>query len=198
MKIGDEKLNGLFSGALVFFNVGWMESYRGIENDPISKGGEYVDVKKIGSERFNFLEHEGKVYGFVELGHPKSFLDNPTNNEARKMRIQRLGAKGNDASIDNVTVIWVARHNEATVIVGWYKNATVHRVMQKRPFKSDQHDNSYNVVANAGDAVLVPSKNRTFEISRGKKCTLGQCNVWYAEKVNRDFIERIKKYMDTI
>ena len=100
----------------LFCNIGWMEHYKGkTSNDQISGGGSYVAEEGRGHEVCNFAPYRNKVYGFVR----------PTGE---KIDINNLDAGSQDESISNITVIWTARRPEGgTVVVGWYKNATVYR-----------------------------------------------------------------------
>jgi hypothetical protein len=185
---------------LVFFNVGWMESYQGEET--IDGGGEYVNEHGFGYEMYNFKEYKDKVYGYVAVGRIRN---DDWKGKMKNMRIERLGASINAPSVDNITVIWVAKSpkEKDTRIVGWYRAATVYRSLINSPRELSYRKNksgdlcSYNVVAQSTDAILVPANERTFLIPRGKECALGQCNVWYADKKeNKDFVEKVRDYIN--
>ena len=112
---------GITVGELTIFycRIGWMERYSGIiNNDKPIHGGSYTK-DNIGHEVYNFLECDGRYYGYVEN---------------KSIHIERLGASRNDDKIDNVLVIWFAKAPKGgQKIVGWYKNATVYRHRQKIP-----------------------------------------------------------------
>ena len=49
---------------ILFCNVGWMESYNGIDGDILSRGGAFND-HSIGHEVCNFTNLNEKVFGYV-------------------------------------------------------------------------------------------------------------------------------------
>lgn len=56
-----------------------------------------------------------------------------------KIDIDRLGADSNDDFIQNVNVIWTAKHPDGgTCIIGWYVNATVYRKYQTNIWYADE------------------------------------------------------------
>ena len=71
----------------VFFNIGWMERYKGLQDgDEIIGGGSYVKIEGCGHEVCNFAEVNGTLYGYVQP--PGSQID-----------IDRLGAQPDDDEI---------------------------------------------------------------------------------------------------
>jgi 5-methylcytosine-specific restriction protein A len=104
---------------LLFCNIGWMEKYEGLKSgDKIKSGASYIRKHKRGGEICNFAAVNGFCYGHVQR---RSIIN-----------IDRLGAARSDKSISGITVIWIApRPNYGSVVVGWYKNATVFRHIQK-------------------------------------------------------------------
>ena len=168
----------------LFCNVGWMDDYEGIA--PIVGGGAYVDENKEGFEMCNFLPYQGKVYGYVGLP------------DTRQINIMRLGAGTDDLSVSNVTVIWTAKRPQGgTVVIGWYKDATVHRKFQEFPSFFPQRDihqiEGYRIETLENNAELLPIEQRTLDVPRGKG-GMGQSNVWYADKLNRkQFFEDVEK-----
>lgn len=99
-----------------------MKNYQGItDDDYIHGGGKYVSEHKFGHEIFNFTEHDGYFYGYVQ---PPGYVIN----------IDRLGAHPGDDWIDDVLVVWVATAPEGgSVIVGWYQHARIYRYHQNAP-----------------------------------------------------------------
>jgi hypothetical protein len=187
-------------GELVFFNIGWLD------DDSIQGGGEYVNELGYGAEMYNFREYEGKVYGYVAVGRGNDKQKPPANNRwdvpMKNMGIEKLGASKYAPSIGNIMVIWVATHpveGEAR-IVGWYRTATVYRSLQDPkdlPYRRRKGRDGlcpYNVVAKSTDAILVPVEERNLVVPRGKN-GIGQCNVWYAKKADKEFIENVKFYI---
>lgn len=105
---------------LLFCNIGWMERYQGLgSGDRIRGGGTYVKEEGRGHEICNFSRYRNRVYGYVQP-------------PAWQINIERLGADPESNSIRDVSVVWTAmRPGGGTVIVGWYRNATVFRHYQK-------------------------------------------------------------------
>lgn len=155
---------------IAFFNIGWMDQYNGLGSDTIAGGGSLANEEK--GEVYNFLNRDGVTYGCVQ----------PSGSN---MNINRLGAKDGDESIDDILVVWMATRPEGgTVIIGWYKNATVHRAIQQRPLgeKGSSEIQSYYAKAATRDCTLLPVDKRTFKVPRGQKGQPGRSNVWYADQ----------------
>lgn len=184
---------------MVFFNVGWMKDYRGLEKgDKIVGGGSYVAKTNLGHEIYNFLPLEGKMYGFVET---KNYLSETGRNN---LHIEKIDKQYSDRDhIDGVVVVWIATDPVAkgTYIVGWYKNATVYRSERtdiERKYNGEIF--GYFAVAKEDDCVLIPVSQRTKEVFRATSKGsgwVGQSNVWYANdsKVS-DFKQEIFDYIN--
>lgn len=168
---------------LLFCNIGWMNRYDGSTGDQIARGGSYNN-HSIGHEVCNFSKVNGKVYGYVQ----------PTGQIA----IERLGAKVKDQSVTGITVIWTAGpETGGTVVVGWYKNATVFRNSQRIETPSEIHKlnnlDSYRIIADATNATLLPTDQRSLVIPRGVRGGIGQSNVWYADSpASSEIVERVR------
>lgn len=161
--------------AIIFCNVGWMERYEGLgHGDQIIGGGSYVKEEGRGHEICNFAPSRNVLYGYVRP--PGEQID-----------IERIGASADDESISGVTVIWTAKRPKGgTVVIGWFKNATVFRKYQKfhKPPAIQKQDgiNGYWIKAPSDQAKLLSVDERTFEIPRKVMGGMGQANVWYADK----------------
>jgi hypothetical protein len=172
---------------MVFFNIGWMKSYRGLHNDSIARGGSFVGRHGYGYEMYNFSPYNQHLYGYVQV--------------TGSINLERLGGSKQADSIDDVLVVWVANHrNRGTYIVGWYKHATVFRTMQvsdenpTRAFKGEHL--GYNTTAKAADATLLPVDSRVFRIPRKAKGGMGQSNIWYADAPTQlAFRQRVLDYI---
>lgn len=172
---------------MIFFNIGWMTAYQGVESDPITGGGAHIDEYGDGCEVMNFQPYEGFMYGFAAI--------------AGSLSIHRLGAKRGDDSIEKVLVVWVATSpSRGPVAVGWYNNATVYRERQYPPKgsgreRSGTQEWGYRARARVEDCKLLPENQRTFRVPRGKG-GMGQANVWYADRPeNATFRDRVLKYV---
>ena len=125
----------------------------------------------------NFLPCRGKVYGYVRPPH------------GRQIKIERLGAGTEDLSVSNVTVIWTAKRPQVgTVVIGWYKDATVHRQFQEFrssfPQKKKHQIEGYRIETLENNAKLLPIDQRTLDVPKAGsvKGGMGQSNVWYADE----------------
>ncbi len=159
---------------IVFFNIGWMEHYDGVtkEDYPPQGGGQY-NHENIGHEACNFSKNKNLYYGYVQPRNGTILLEN-------------LGASKKDDEINGVTIFWTATLPEGgTVIIGWYRNATIYRKFQTipnpNPKQKKHHILHYIASAKTSDAVLLPVSQRVVMIKRNKKGGMGQSNVWYAK-----------------
>lgn len=175
---------------LLFCNVGWMEHYQGLQNsDRIVGGGSYVQEKGMGHEVCNFYAHNGVLYGYVQ---PRG----------RQIDIGRLGAERNDDFITDVTVVWTAaRPTGGTVVIGWYRNATVFRDWQNFRIPPRVHRRNglygYWIKAPANLAKLLTVDERTCEIPRQVKGSMGQAHLWYADSPESEpVVRRVRSVLD--
>lgn len=174
---------------LLFCNIGWAEHYDGRQNDAPRRGGSYND-DNIGHEVCNFLPYQGKVFGYVQVA------------QNGKIDIGRLGAKKGTEFVDGITVVWTAGPDDGgTVVVGWYKNATVYSKAQDFEPRSNLHEQHrikvYRIVANEADAFLLPIDERSeLRILRGKG-GIGQNPLWYADKPeSKEIVDMVAAYIE--
>ncbi len=159
---------------MIFFNIGWMDYYKGMEGDDIVGGGSFVEQEHYGHEIFNFLPENGYMYGYVQ----------PVHNT---INIERIGASSKEEFIENVLSVWIAKGaSGGTYIIGWYDNATIFRNLQKKPSSEtirilNNEVFGYYAKAKEKDCTLLLSNKRSLKIPRGKG-GIGQSNVWYADK----------------
>jgi Domain of unknown function (DUF3883) len=160
-----------------------MTHYRGPKGDKAEGNFGFLKTNGIAHESWNFEPIRGKVYGYV----PRS----------AEIKISRLGAKRADAAVDGVTVVWIARNprTKKTVIVGWYRNARIHRDAEHRRLERlSGFEVRYQIEAPASDAVLLPIDARSYIVPTAKEPgNLGQSPVWYGkgEAFNIDVAEYI-------
>ena len=145
-----------------------------MKGDQLKGGGSYVAEKGYGHEVCNFAPTNNTLYGYVQP--PGVQID-----------IDRLGASTDDKFLEGVTVVWTAkRPTGGTVVVGWYKDATVFREYQKfskAPAVQQQDGISgYWIKAPLSSAKLLPIDERVLEIPRQVRGGMGQANIWYADK----------------
>jgi Domain of unknown function (DUF3883) len=146
---------------LVIARVGWCDEYNGTPGDEPRNGGAWND-ENIGSEFYNFLPEDGKLYGFVRI-------------KGRTFRLDRVSPDvGDDAELKDVCVAWIAYLKEyGNVLVGWYRHATMFGEVQER----DGPD--YTFVANPSNGVLIDPNNRNVDVPKAKGA-MGQSNICYA------------------
>ena len=161
------------SNKVLFCNIAYTKFYDSYSVKEIPQnGGSYVAENRHGHEINNFHVHEdGKVRGFVETKSRKG----ATN----QLHIEKIDPafKLKDRAY-TIDVVFCAYSNKAkhTVVVGWYKNATVLRGREK------YNDLEYNIIAESNDAFLVPEEDRTTFIPRAPTDGIGfgRSNIWYA------------------
>jgi hypothetical protein len=155
------------STTLLFANVGWMNAYRGPKGDPIHGNFGYLKDNKIGHESWNFAPLAGRLFGYVP----------------GRINLKALGGSARDESIDGITVVWIARNPRTgeTVVVGWYRNATIYSVEhQISRTRASDFDVVYQIAAPVQGSRLLGEDERFFKIpTEKKKGNLGQSPVWY-------------------
>ena len=163
-----------------------MEYYKGAnEKDIPFNGGSYVTKHGRGHEEYNFdpVDLEGNFYclGFVETKSTSSTKRNDSHIE----KIAGCASMKNEASVDDVLVVWCATTDlNETSVVGWYKHATVYRQYEIHRFENG-YEQAYNVVARKENCVLLPKSDRheyiwKVPVARQKTYGFGQSLVWYA------------------
>lgn len=183
---------------VIFCNIAYMKNYCGTVNDVPVNGGKYIAEYNDGGEVYNFLDYNGKCYGyFMHYG------DN--------LNIERIdGCDPKQEYADDVLVVWVAKRSDDAhnVIVGWYKNARVYRYV-KNDFSCNtfgfypdpEKDLEYNIVADAKDCFLLPEHMRNFIIPRAAKAGqgrgMGQSAIWYADSdyAKNEFVPSVLEFI---
>lgn len=150
-------------------NIGSMVAYKGSTGDAISGGGKYVLEHGFGHEIFNFQPFHGRCYGYGRAA-----------NDA--IALKRLGAPEGSPYLDGVLVVWVAKSH----VVGWYKDARLHREWQPAPSGSNRRfgneECGFYAEAKASNCVLLHPDARTLAVPRARYVDGGMGRyVWYAE-----------------
>lgn len=178
----------------LFCNITWMEHYDK-ELFPLDKpryGGAYVRDTGEAYEDMNFhCYDDGLFYGFVETGYHG---ETAKQEDAKQLHIENIDsslAKAEEAT--GVTVVFCAHSDDqnSTVIVGWYKNATVIRNRRQR-----DDGRIYNLVS--AEATLLPASTRVFMIPRANRAGIGfgQSNLWYAGKEDaKAIVDSVHEYI---
>ena len=168
---------------VLFARIGWMLQYRGpLPGDERPVGGGKYNRTDTGHELYNFLPVASKLYGY--------FQPQMRKDETALERVES-GAQG--ASLENVTVIFVARRPKGgQVIVGWYGGAKLFRSLGPKVAGRATHLPQYRCIANVRDSVLLPEKMRRLPIPHGPG-GFGQANVCYP--LERDGSRKSRRWM---
>ena len=173
---------------VVFLHSINMTSYRGHEMNIHAGNFGFAQKYGFGFEMYNFLDIGGRHYGFVELTQ--------RNDNDRAIRLENLGASKSASSVDGVLAIWTApcRDGKGREVVGWYRNATLHRyVVQPKgkirrarmfthPDTEESFEMGYRIDADAADCRLLHPNERVLRIPpyrRGVKGVPGQSSIYY-------------------
>lgn len=158
---------------IIYFNVGWMKRYAGPDADDVTIGAHgYLDDHQHGAECFNFMGVDGVVRGYRPPG------------DRERTELARLGADQSQDELHGVLVVWMAREpgTGRTLIVGWYRNATIYRFAQDGGIDFNDERIHFTAKARAADAILLPPVARTFEIKSSRVSPgagFGQKPTWY-------------------
>lgn len=162
---------------IIFCNITYLKYYDGrvIGEVKPQTGGRWVQENEDAHEKWNFLNMDGKCYGYVQ-------------GNSEQMHIEKLDkVYGQQDEAEDILVVWCASHpTRGTVVVGWYEHATVYRYLQNSIITPlTGIDRSFWFSTKAENAYLMPEEYRTLEIGRASKQGagkgFGQQNYWYAE-----------------
>jgi len=175
---------------IIYFNIGWMKRYAGVVDDDETQGGHgYLKGHRHGGESFNFSKcKDGKVRGHRPPG------------SSEKTNITKMGVDKKAAEISGALVVWIAKEPASgrSLIVGWYRNATVYREARSSNITLNGHEIFYSAEVAASDAVLLPPLIRTFQVASSRTnpgAGFGQKPTWYgAEEVDKRVWDYIRAY----
>ena len=193
--------------SVLFCNIAYMKYYKGIikNADEPRFGGEYVLRTGDAHEKYNFSPYEtdnGEMcFGFFET-------KSTNGKDSNQLHIEKIeGISKNDDFAENVLVIWCAKyHDNRTVIVGWYKNATVYRYYDSVEVSQDDgtyYTQHFNIEAVAKDCVLLTEGERNVHIwqvprkNKTRSYGFGQANAWFAsEDAASVYVQKIVQQID--
>ncbi len=200
---------------ILFCNIAFMKYYRGViegVDEPVNLCVRTKDLSQV-QEQFNFLpcdmEDRRVCLGFFSA-------KNAGGSKSGQVHIEEMqGVSEEDSVVEHVLVVWCAKkegNDNRTVVVGWYKDATVYRYYQEAVFGEgeEEYHQLYNVVADAENCVLLPVGERSrytrWNIPRKKGSTgpafgFGTSTVWFAqeekaEQFIKDLAARIDGYYE--
>lgn len=167
----------------LFCHIGWMNNYQGeTEDDRLRGGGSYVQEQQTGHEICNFALTDDRLYGYVQVGKERN-----GKYQEGEINFGRLGISKERDEIEGATIIWTATDQDERrrKVVGWYRDATVHRRYQY--FVSPSHVHTENNIsgywfnAPAAFCVLLPINERSYQVPRMMKGFPGLSPIWYAD-----------------
>lgn len=186
---------------VVFLHGINMNSYSGHEENIYAAGFEFAKENGFGYEVHNFSKVDGRCYGHVEVTLMRG--------KERTIRLEKLGASVSASSLDGVLAIWTAprRNGKGREVVGWYRNATLHRnavrpngkVKQKRRFKhpnsGEKIDLSYRIEADAKDCVCLHPTLRSCDFRTLGPGLPGQFSVYYPFRHSNDEARKLRDFV---
>ena len=150
---------------IIFCNVTYLRYYDGRVAGELKpkKGGRWVHENEDAHEKWNFLNMDGKCYGYVQGNSEQMHIE----------KLDKVYSQQNEA--DDITVIWCASDEEnRTVVIGWYEHATVYRYLQDMSITPVTGiERCYWFSTKAENAYLLPEKDRVLEIGRASKTGAG-------------------------
>lgn len=181
---------------VLFARIGYMDYYFGATDERPVGGGKYNE-ENIGYEACNFLSVDNIIYGYFQ---PVGYKPDGVNFGS--VNLQRIDPKisKKESKLDNVLVIFFATDSKLdiktrgpvtrSVIVGWYKNATVYKDRQHIERSGiDAELDWYYLKVKANEAFLLPKKNRAYRLGHSihgdKKGNPGQSNSFYLYKQDK-------------
>lgn len=169
----------------IFLRTAWMKHYKGVTDTDIPTGaGSWVEEHHDGQEVCNYLPIDNFYYGYARI------------QNGRDLRLENLGAGKNDDFIEGITIVYFAKNPVmgGQYIVGWYKNATLFRKVQKLEKGKRLEHLDYLAKTDLNKVYLVPEDDRTFEIPDDGP---GQTNAWYVERYkNPTYLSEVIKYIE--
>lgn len=170
---------------VLFLHIGWAREYRGNPNDPpLGKFGYFEKGNRsTAGETLNFRDYKGRCYGYAAAGS--------------SINIDKLGAKPGSDTVGGILVIWTATEptEGGRYIVGWSRNALVHRQLQTT--RPDKTRPDFFVEAAAEDCHLVPIDERSFFIPAREKGWPGIAAAFFAsENLSTADLRRVLAYVE--
>ncbi len=138
----------------IIFKINFSKYYNGIETKNLNIYDKFYQEKKSNNpEIYNFQDYNGFCYGYAPL-------------KQGVVNLSKIKFSNDNSTLsDNTLVVWVYEKNNKNYIVGWYKNATVYKFLQRElSFPSVGRDLYYNTKAKSKDCYLLKEEDRTFTL----------------------------------
>jgi hypothetical protein len=173
LKLGSAKSTSRNVPRILFARIGWMKRYDGsAKDDPKPIGGGSYNKDHKGSELYNFHNHDGLVYGFIQPAFQGQ-------RKRRRLDLTRIAPGRNEATLKNVLIIFIAKYKGEgpQVVVGWYRRATVFGTEIIRTLHG--HKRRYFATTKAADAWLLREKVRKTFLVDPREIGLWRSNISY-------------------
>lgn len=175
-------MEGELYSKMILVNVGWMNYYRGFNDDKFSD----LSPKNFSEmDAYNFLCVNDYCYGGVRL----------KNN---KINIDRIDPNNNGEYVDDVLVVFTS-YNYGNRIVGIYEKARVYA--KPVELQTKIRTRKYFFKAHVGDTHLIPVTSRFFKVNDVKIDFVTDANVCFldneeSKKLRRKIMEWVYDYTD--
>lgn len=173
---------------VVFINLTEMDRYDGLE-EGLKGGGSFVEDTGYGYEVFNFLNDNGKCYGYTPP-HGNINLSRISKHEISQDKLGKY--------IDDVFVVFTCTRlpKGGRLICGFYQNARVYgkhvddnRISRLIDANGHRVFAEYNIICDDENAFLIDRNDRVKQLPAARSSTdgigHGQRAVWYADEPKR-------------
>ncbi len=179
---------------MMFCQIAWMNSYRGITNLDVPVGGGIWSNMEEATT--NFLPFGEVVYGYVSAQNGTINLSKlgsgPMYGETGCTSSGQVGCC--DGRKEGIDVVWTATNPGVNhrVVVGWYRRATVYGHQQ-----AHYDAGIYHFKARTVDSRLIPVNERKLKVEHHiEGGPPGQFGVWYADSKYGNNVKRsVRKLM---
>lgn len=181
--------------AILLCHIAWMRKYRGDAKDKPVGGGSHPEKEE--SLNYKVFNEPVTANRNPSVKYMYGYVASSKAHGTRIIRLERLGAAEGAESVPAITVVWTAtRPGGGRYVVGWYRNATVYRELQRHPDRG-----WYNVRAAPSDCILIKPSQRCLNIESGLRGR-PQRAVWfppeddYGAEVRREVGRLIRQEFD--
>ncbi|TDL74915.1 hypothetical protein E2L08_15605 [Palleronia sediminis] len=163
---------------IIVVSVAWMPEYRH-HTEPAYSNDAWHQNNEAGGESLNFLNQDGRFYGYVRVDGNLAFKGHP----------EQFDVDGDGIGRADIVFVGPNPQSGTLFVVGFYRNAKVLTVSGQDPSGRD------GIHFITEDAVLIPENERVFFIPSAQRRDdgypygVGQSRVWYALTLDDNTIE---------
>ena len=179
--------------------IGWMEKYQGVEGN-IAGDAKALEEKAWGYDLYNFQPYKGTMYGYVQPPQKNQEWFKP------QIKLENLGGHAHRDEVKDIFIVWVAKDpsTDALKIVGYYKNATVlrriDRLVHLDRFYPDKVKQTYRMRALEADCRLLTLEERVgspaMPKTNSKDFGMGQGQYVFSTPENKKLRENIMEFLN--